>query len=191
DSQMLNPGAAYTLEIDYNGSGNRNKTVGDSIFHCHFYPHFAAGMWSLWRSHDVFEPGTDLGGDGRPLPGSRALPDGEIAKGTPIPAIVPIPTNALAPMPGKVKIVPVCDIGVADASCTDANAIAYRSVATDNINPGYPFFIPGVGGGRAPHPPLDFAKDAATNTTLDGGLPRHLVVASQKNASGAIKLEQH
>ena len=63
---MLNPGAAYTLEIDYNGSGNRNKTVGDSIFHCHFYPHFAAGMWALWRSHDVFEAGTELGGEGRP-----------------------------------------------------------------------------------------------------------------------------
>ena len=58
DSQMLSPGAAFTLEIDYNGSGNRNKTVGDSIFHCHFYPHFAAGMWSLWRTHDVFENGS-------------------------------------------------------------------------------------------------------------------------------------
>lgn len=189
DSQMLNPGAAYTLEIDYNGSGNRNKTVGDSIFHCHFYPHFAAGMWALWRSHDVFEAGTELGGVGRPLPGSRALPDGEIAKGTPIPAIVPIPTNAMAPMPGNVKIVPVCDIGVADANCSETNAIAYRSVATDNKNPGYPFFIPGVGGGRAPHPPLDFATDGAN--VLDGGLPRHLVVASQRNASGEIELEQH
>src|SRR5262249_31206461 len=45
DSQMISPGASYTLEMVYNGSGNRNKTVGDSIFHCHFYPHFAAGMW--------------------------------------------------------------------------------------------------------------------------------------------------
>lgn len=189
DSQMLNPGAAYTLEIDYNGSGNRNKTVGDSIFHCHFYPHFAAGMWALWRSHDVFEAGTELGGQGRPVDGARALPDGEIEKGTPIPALVPIPTNAMAPMPGKIKIVPVCDIGVPDANCNAAAAIAYRAKALDANNPGYPFFIPGVGGGRAPHPPLDFAIDSGQ--TLDGGLPRHLVVASQRTASGEIENEQH
>ena len=43
DSQLIMPGSAYTLEIAYGGSGNRNLTVGDSIFHCHFYPHFAAG----------------------------------------------------------------------------------------------------------------------------------------------------
>src|SRR5262249_5379186 len=58
DSQMISPGASYTLEMVYNGSGNRNKVVGDSIFHCHFYPHFAAGMWAMWRVHDVFEAGT-------------------------------------------------------------------------------------------------------------------------------------
>ena len=50
DSQMISPGASYTLEMVYNGSGNRNKVVGDSIFHCHFYPHFAAGMWAMWRN---------------------------------------------------------------------------------------------------------------------------------------------
>src|SRR5215203_2380856 len=49
DSQSIGQGAGYTYEIAYDGSGNRNKTVGDSIFHCHFYPHFAQGMWSLWR----------------------------------------------------------------------------------------------------------------------------------------------
>ena len=60
DSQLILPGSAYTLEMTYNGSGNRNQTVGDSIFHCHFYPHFAKGMWSLWRVHDTFEAGTEL-----------------------------------------------------------------------------------------------------------------------------------
>ena len=60
DSQALGPGASFTLEMAYNGSGNRNSAVGDSIFHCHFYPHFAQGMWALWRVHDVFEEGTRL-----------------------------------------------------------------------------------------------------------------------------------
>ncbi|MEA2206561.1 MAG: manganese oxidase [Blastocatellia bacterium] len=98
DSQAISPGSTFTLEITYNGSGNRNKVVGDSIFHCHFYPHFAQGMWELWRSHDVFEEGTQLDG-GVPINGARALPDGEIAAGTPIPALVPIPHYAMAPMP--------------------------------------------------------------------------------------------
>src|ERR1044072_3804599 len=57
DSQAIGPGFAFTAEITHIGSGNRNQVVGDSIFHCHFYPHFAQGMWELWRNHDVFEAG--------------------------------------------------------------------------------------------------------------------------------------
>ncbi|HEX8456549.1 MAG TPA: hypothetical protein VF656_04440 [Pyrinomonadaceae bacterium] len=89
DSQTISPGGAFTYEINYGGSGNRNLTVGDSIFHCHLYPHFAQGMWELWRSHDVFEAGT----------ADRNLPDAEIAGGTPNPAIIPLPTKAMPPMP--------------------------------------------------------------------------------------------
>jgi hypothetical protein len=99
DSQAIGPGGGFTYEITYDGGSNRNKTPGDAIFHCHFYPHFAQGMWALWRVHDTFEPGTVLDGEGRPAPGARALPDGEIKAGTPIPALVPLPTYALAPMP--------------------------------------------------------------------------------------------
>ena len=67
DSQTVVAGSGYTMEISHGGSGNRNYTVGDSIFHCHFYPHFAEGMWSLWRVHDTFESGTSLDKDGRPV----------------------------------------------------------------------------------------------------------------------------
>jgi len=99
DSQALGPGFAFTTEIVHGGTGNRNQVVGDSIFHCHFYPHFAEGMWELWRAHDVFEAGTVLNTNGVPVAGARALPDGEIIAGTPTPAIVPLPTLAMAPMP--------------------------------------------------------------------------------------------
>jgi hypothetical protein len=150
DSQAIGPGSMFTLEITYNGTGNRNKTVGDSIFHCHFYPHFAMGMWELWRSHDVFEEGTVLDGNGRPATGSRANPDGEIAAGTPIPAIVPIPTIAMPPMPQAV-----------------ATIVNGQVVVVGAGNPGYPFFVPAVAGHRPPHPPLD--------TEFDGGLPRHVI----------------
>jgi len=87
DSQAIGPGSTFTLDITYNGSGNRNKTIGDSIFHCHFYPHFAQGMWELWRVHDVFEDGT------------RTLPDVELPGGSPIPALVPLPEMPMAPAP--------------------------------------------------------------------------------------------
>src|SRR5678815_361851 len=88
DSKMISPGASYTLEMTFNGSGNRNKVVGDSIFHCHFYPHFAAGMWAMWRTHDTFEVGSQLDKNGVPVSGTRALPDGEIMAGSPTPGPV-------------------------------------------------------------------------------------------------------
>ena len=89
DSQTISPGASFTYEINYGGSGNRNINPGDAIFHCHLYPHFAQGMWELWRNHDVFESGTP----------DRNLPDGEIEGGTPNPAIIPIPDRPMPPMP--------------------------------------------------------------------------------------------
>lgn len=167
DAQAIGPGGSFTAELVFNGSGNRNLTTGDSIFHCHFYPHFASGMWSLYRVHDVFEAGTELDGSGRPKPGARALPDGEIALGTPIPAVVPIPLMPMAPLPAKVQIV-------------DGQA----RVVGDG-HPGFPFFVPGVAGHRAPHPPMDFAKDPKSGEVYDGGLPRHLA------ASSTIANEQH
>jgi len=150
DSQAMGPGYSFTTEIAHGGSGNKNKTPGDSIFHCHFYPHFAQGMWELWRVHDVFESGTRTDVEGRPTPGSRALPDGEIAAGTPIPGLVPLPTLAMAPLP------------TADVSIVNGQP---QVPATGFA--GYPFYVPGVAGHRPPHPPLD--------TVDDGGLPRHVI----------------
>ncbi len=161
DSQAIGPGSSFTLEMTYNGSGNKNLTVGDSIFHCHFYPHFAAGMWALWRVHDVLEEGTALTRypQGIPIQNARAQPDGEIVAGTPIPALVPMPTKALAPVPAPVRLV---DDGKMIEVCTDdtfTNCVSNLATTTNLEigNPGYPFFIPGVGGSRAPHPPLDLS----------------------------------
>ncbi|HEX3451115.1 MAG TPA: hypothetical protein VHS97_22865, partial [Isosphaeraceae bacterium] len=211
DSQLIVPGSAYTLEIVHNGSGNRNLTVGDSIFHCHFYPHFAQGMWSLWRSHDVLEAGTWLDAAGRPVTHvirvndrdypvsreandgkivlfyqddqgtrreiadvnqvkrawNRALPDGEIEAGTPIPALVPLPSLAMPLLPARVRLTDL------DPFLTTGSKGQGRRVEVEPTpgsgngydNPGYPFFIPGIGGHRPPHPPLDFAwrEDANGN----------------------------
>ncbi|MBL8190299.1 MAG: hypothetical protein JNK38_19945, partial [Acidobacteria bacterium] len=180
DSQIINPGTSFTTEMVYNGSGNRNQTVGDAIFHCHFYPHFAGGMWSLWRIHDVFEAGTKLDANGRPVAGvNRAYPDAEIEAGTPIPAIVPLPTLAMAPAPAPVQLI------------DNGRRVQVLADASGKINnPGYPFFVPGVSGHRAPHPPLDFAWEedetglpkldaGGQKILLDGGLPRHQVLSGK------------
>ncbi len=191
DSQMISPGIAYTMEHVYRGSGNLNQTVGDSIFHCHFYPHFAQGMWALWRVHDTFEIGTELDNTGKPKPGwNRALPDGEITTGVPIPGLVPMPIYAMAPMPARVEVVPV-NATVKNASGQSVNTVVgYKSEVNPQDlaagrNPGYPFFIPGIAGQRVPHPPLDYAPDLDDNgqprlgpdgkpQLLDGGLPRYV-----------------
>jgi plastocyanin len=242
DSQLIIPGSTYTLEMVYGGSGNRNLTVGDSIFHCHFYPHFAQGMWSLWRSHDVLETGTWLDDDGRPVTHvttieskevpvyltkkdgetryfyhdkskqpkevpagevhrawNRALPDGEIDAGSPIPAIVPVPSIAMPLKPARVRLTDLkpflsgeddgqgrrVEVEMKNKAQVDAGR-----AQPDYDNPGYPFFIPGLAGHRAPHPPLDFAwrEDAAGKPMLDGnnkkialngGLPRHVVLGGK------------
>ncbi|HKQ51568.1 MAG TPA: hypothetical protein VJT74_04310 [Pyrinomonadaceae bacterium] len=267
DSQMISPGASYTLEMTYNGSGNRNKTVGDSIFHCHFYPHFAAGMWAMWRVHDTFESGTYVFPSSGPkagqvVPGSRALPDGEIENGVPMPALVPLPTIPMAPLPAYAQINQVVRVngpntvnlntpqqppvnGVCQnnmvngldvvGGCTNGQNIngtiiggqivvggacqnnmvnglsvdggcangqrVYGTVINSQFNgtqmtgtlvpsnsiqnPGYPYFIPGIAGARAPHPPLDFAVDPTNGGVQDGGLPRHVVIG------GEIGYERH
>src|SRR6201988_1300096 len=165
DSQAVGPGFAFTTEISHGGSGNRNQTVGDSIFHCHFYPHFAQGMWSLWRVHDVFERGTC------PEPGekasfggpNRALPDGEIAHGTPIPGLVPLPTIAMAPMPARVEIKSVQE------TAPDGQKDNRKDVATngDDIGAGqrrgYRFFAPALGGQGPPPPPMSYAPQLDAN----------------------------
>jgi manganese oxidase len=171
DSQTISPGATFSYGIEFGGSGNRNFTPGDSIFHCHLYPHFAQGMWELWRTHDTFEDGNDQGVFDPDQPAGpandprwRRLPDAEIPAnaalgirgGVESPALVPIPGQALAPLPSP--------------------AFA-----------GYPFYIPGKAGHRPPQPVLDmdvadasynqsdFSTEPDADKVVDGGLPRHVV----------------
>ena len=176
DSQTIGPGQAFTYEIyrgglryygsegnRQNGSaGNRNRTIGDSIFHCHLYPHFAQGMWALWRVHDVIEDGSRHLPDGQAeaglsydwpamADGTRSgtdLTTGDPGDGTPIPGVIPLPGQPLPMLPTY-----------------GANGV-----------PGYPFYIAGQEGHRVPQPPHDFADvDGA-----DGGLPRHVIESGMR-----------
>lgn len=191
--QENQPGWYETL-----GSGNRNRTAGDSIFHCHLYPHFAQGMWELWRVHDVLEDGSRKLPDGqweaalslaemspeirsKKRPGSvhqrsgrRIVPaTGLTGKniGTPIPAVVPLPGQAWPLLPTYMPI---------DAELTDDALVDAEPISEITAFPGYPFYIAGDPGHRPPQAPMDIARELDINenvTTefLDGGLPRHIV----------------
>ncbi|WP_236580289.1 hypothetical protein [Rubrivivax sp. A210] len=201
DAQGIGPGMGYTYEIANGGSGNRNKSAGDAIYHCHFYPHFAQGMWYMWRIHDVLETGTKLQvsgngfhtaayalKDGTPAAGARALPDGELTVGAPIPAIVPLPGKALPPMPAAgVTVLAVDRNGAAPGGTSSQAKLNYPAIAgpdgkfgtADDVNPGYPFWIAGVAcengpncdqginGQRAVSPPMDMLTKAEAQALVD------------------------
>ncbi|MCK9988263.1 MAG: manganese oxidase [Azoarcus sp.] len=196
DAQGVGPGSGYTYEMVNGGSGNRNRSPGDAIYHCHFYPHFAQGMWYMWRVHDTFEAGTKLAvsngtkgyhsspyalKDGTPAQGARAYPDGELVVGAPIPAVVPLPGKAMPPMPGKVSVVtkyvtnPATGVDVVAGSKAQID----RSAANKNTdgtlkNPGYPFWVAGIEstmGQRPPTPPLDMLTQAKAQELVNGSDP--------------------
>jgi len=205
DAQGIGPGSGYTYEIAFGGSGNRNKTVGDAIYHCHFYPHFAQGMWYMWRNHDVFEAGTRLAvsgegengfhklpfdlKSGKPAKEARALPDGEIIAGAPIPAVVPLPGKGMAPMPEEVHV-------TKKEGGKGSKAVLSTPFNQRTKNPGYPFWVAGVTehgshqssiGSRPTTPPLDMSSIPGVISGWDGGLPRHALAGI--SSDGEIKFE--
>ncbi len=161
DSQTIPPGSTFSYAIEWGGSGNRNLSVGDSIFHCHLYPHFAQGMWELWRSHDVFEDGTPGVYDKAARPRGRALPDGELTEGTLSPGVVPIPGRALARLPN----------------------------ATFGGYPFYIPGQPGHRPPQAPYD-IDVVKTADNHDLeVNGGLPRHRVLSGVLTADSGPEFE--
>lgn len=74
DSITLSPQECYTLDI-LHGAGSLNGMIGDAIFHCHLYPHFHEGMWTLWRIYDRLQDGTGTLPDGTPIPPLLPLKD--------------------------------------------------------------------------------------------------------------------
>lgn len=76
DSISISPQECYTLDILY-GAGSYNRVIGDVIFHCHLYPHFIEGMWTLWRIYDRLQDGTGELPDGTPISPLMPLKDRE------------------------------------------------------------------------------------------------------------------
>lgn len=74
DSISISPQECYTLDILY-GAGSFNGMIGDAIFHCHLYPHFHEGMWTLWRVFDRLQDGSGTYPDGTPIEALAPLQD--------------------------------------------------------------------------------------------------------------------
>ncbi len=83
DSISISPQECYTLDILY-GAGSLNRVIGDVIFHCHLYPHFHEGMWTLLRIHDRLEDGS-----------------GELPDKTPVPPLLPLKDREAPPKKDK------------------------------------------------------------------------------------------
>ncbi len=161
DSQTISPGASYTYMINHAGSGNRNVQVGDSIFHCHLYPHFAQGMWAMWRTHDVFEDGSS----------ARNLPDTELTNGSPSPAVVPIPGRTMPLMPtAQFKGYPFYIAG----------RIGHR--------PPQPPMDLDVSETWSGTPGMD---EPPADLIADGGLPRHVVTGGDRISGANAVEEEH
>lgn len=74
DSISISPQECYTIDILY-GAGSLNRAIGDVIFHCHLYPHFMEGMWSLWRIFDRLQDGSGEYPDKTPIQSLQPLRD--------------------------------------------------------------------------------------------------------------------
>ena len=83
DSITISPQECYTLDILY-GAGSLNRVIGDVIFHCHLYPHFMEGMWTMWRIYDRLQDGT-----------------GELPDGTLIRSLIPLKDRERPPKKDK------------------------------------------------------------------------------------------
>lgn len=134
DSQTFGPGEMFNAEL-IGGAGSLPGTVGDTIFHCHLYPHFAQGFWALLRVHDVHEDGTGITPDGIGVRELKTLAD-------------------RGPKPGPTA-----------------------------TSPGYPRFIPGQVGWRAPQPYLGVSQPSGA-ADLPATVVREDLVQAKRMVAG-------
>lgn len=76
DVQLTGPGETYQLNYEV-GAGSGPGSPGDTVFHCHLYPHFAQGFWGIFRTFDKLRNSdfNQLYPDGTPLEALKELPD--------------------------------------------------------------------------------------------------------------------
>ncbi len=183
-------GAMEVFKLVYeHGAGSVTGTAGDSIFHCHLYPHFAGGIWSAVRVFDRLKVNfTDSGSI------AANLPDGA-------PLLYPDGTEqaVLQPLAARVALFDTKNVGSEDHRAEPPEGMANRvPQRPDADHPGFPNFIAGKFGQKALQPPKFVInpttglpiKDRATPTQLetnasyDGIRPGATLVDPCKGANG-------
>jgi FtsP/CotA-like multicopper oxidase with cupredoxin domain len=98
DAISISPQTGHTIEPVW-GAGDRQQAAGDTIWHCHLYPHFHEGMWGIFRTFETRQDGTD----GAALKSSYAAyagrKIGRYPDGTPIEKLLPLPDRPAPPTP--------------------------------------------------------------------------------------------
>lgn len=142
DVQGIGPGEVFKIVLEQ-GAGSQLGTAGDSIMHCHLYPHFAGGLWSAFRVFDKlrvnFTDPTNINSnmqDSTPL----LYPDG-----TQEAVLVPLPAKeALVGGITGPRIAPAAPRGMPNRTAGLPTA----------AQPGYPNFVAGKFGQKALQPPM-------------------------------------
>ncbi len=165
DSQGITAGEVYRFVFE-GGAGGNTGSAGDSIFHCHLYPHFADGMWSAFRVFDKLRI-------------SFANPNGiqaTLENGTGIFYPDGTQTSVLRPLPSRLELFNTTDPFALDNRGPIPSGINNRvpTIPTPN-QPGYPNFVAGRVGFKALQPPKFIVdpithlpiKDRATPTQME------------------------
>ncbi len=160
DVQGIGPGEIFKMVMEQ-GAGSQAGTAGDSIFHCHLYPHFAEGLWSAFRVFDKLRINfTD------PNNINSNMPDG-----TPI--LYPDGTQEaqLVPLPAKEALVGGLN-GPRKAPPAPRGMPNRTAGIPNQTHPGYPNFIAGKFGLKSLQPPLFVIdpENVTTKTLADGSV---------------------
>ncbi len=180
DVQGVGPGEVFKIVIEQ-GAGASAGTAGDSIMHCHLYPHFAGGLWSAFRVFDMlrinFTDSTNINSN---LENGESIlypDDTQEAVLVPLPAKETIVAEQLA-LTGERKAPP------------SPRGMPNRTAGIPTLQkPGYPNFIAGKFGQKALQPPKFIVDPDTGIPNNDRAIPTPLEInASYDGLSPGVTL---
>lgn len=133
DSISISPQECYRLDILY-GAGSFNGMIGDAIFHCHLYPHFHEGMWTLWRVFDRLQDGSGTYPDGTRIEPLMPLRDRPLLPKKD--ALHPGYPNFVAGKFGEEPLIPPLGISTANGEIEREPTPTERANFVENFAPG-------------------------------------------------------
>ena len=159
DSQMISPGAAYTLELIYHGQRQPEPDRRRLDLPLPLLPALRAGHVVALAGARRVRGGHGARCQKRPLrrTGTARCPT---ARSPPARRSPPWCRCRRCRWPRcRPRSSSRGDVPGGTGRAGYRSKVDWPIPTSPTGNPGYPFFIPGIGGQRAPHPPLDFAPD--------------------------------